>query len=66
MGGGYLVQAKLRGIDAWVYYYLPAGDAPSFLSGSSGMGGGVGSDGMDGTSGGVGPIGSGSRGGDGA
>jgi ABC-2 type transport system permease protein len=37
MGGGYLVQAKLRGVDVWVYYYLPADEAPAFISGGSGM-----------------------------
>lgn len=31
MTGGYLVEAKLRGIDAYVYFYLPAEDAPSYL-----------------------------------
>ena len=31
MTGGYLVQAKLRGIEAYVYFYLPADLAPSFL-----------------------------------
>ena len=31
MTGGYLVQAKLRGIEAYVYFYLPADAAPSFL-----------------------------------
>jgi ABC-2 type transport system permease protein len=31
MGGGYLVEAKLRGVDVWVYYYLPAENAPSFM-----------------------------------
>jgi ABC-2 type transport system permease protein len=31
MSGGYLVQAKLQGIDAWVYYYLPVADAPEFM-----------------------------------
>ncbi len=31
MSGGYLVQAKLRGIDAYVYFYLPSALAPSFL-----------------------------------
>ncbi len=31
MTGGYLVQAKLRGIDAYVYFYLPAELAPSYL-----------------------------------
>ena len=31
MTGGYLVQAKLRGIEAYVYFYLPAQDAPSYL-----------------------------------
>ncbi len=32
MTGGYLVQAKLRGIEAYVYLYLPAELAPDFLS----------------------------------
>jgi ABC-2 type transport system permease protein len=36
MGGGYLVEAKLRGIDAWVYYYLPTQDAPAFMTGGAG------------------------------
>lgn len=31
MTGGYLVQAKLRGLDSYVYFYLPAELAPSFL-----------------------------------
>lgn len=31
MTGGYLVQAKLRGIEAYVYFYLPAELAPSYL-----------------------------------
>ena len=31
MTGGYLVQAKLRGIDAYVYFYLPSALAPSYL-----------------------------------
>ena len=31
MTGGYLVQAKLRGIDAYVYFYLPAERVPDFL-----------------------------------
>lgn len=31
MDGGYLVQAKLRGIDAYVYFYLPAELAPDYL-----------------------------------
>ena len=31
MSGGYLVRAKLAGIAAWVYYYLPAADAPEFM-----------------------------------
>lgn len=31
MTGGYLVQAKLRGIEAYVYFYLPAEFAPSYL-----------------------------------
>ncbi len=29
MSGGYLVQAKLSGIEAYVYFYLPADSAPS-------------------------------------
>jgi ABC-2 type transport system permease protein len=33
MGGGYLVEAKLVGVDVWAYYYLPASDAPSFMGG---------------------------------
>jgi ABC-2 type transport system permease protein len=36
MGGGYLVQAKLRGAEVWVHYYLPADDAPPFM-GAAGM-----------------------------
>lgn len=28
MDGGYLVEAKLRGIDSYVYFYLPAADVP--------------------------------------
>jgi ABC-2 type transport system permease protein len=61
MGGGYLVQAKLRGVDVWVYYYLPADEAPGFMGGTGDMGGsgssdaggtgGTGSSGADGTSG---------------
>ena len=31
MTGGYLVEAKLRGIEAYVYFYLPADAAPSYL-----------------------------------
>lgn len=31
MTGGYLVQAKLRGIEAYVYFYLPAELAPTYL-----------------------------------
>ena len=31
MTGGYLVQAKLRGIEAYVYFYMPAELAPSYL-----------------------------------
>jgi ABC-2 type transport system permease protein len=31
MSGGYLVEGKLRGIDAYVYFYLPAELAPDFL-----------------------------------
>lgn len=31
MTGGYLVEAKLRGIEAYVYFYLPAELAPSYL-----------------------------------
>jgi ABC-2 type transport system permease protein len=34
MGGGYLVQAKLRGVDVWVYYYLPTDEAPEFMGGA--------------------------------
>jgi ABC-2 type transport system permease protein len=33
MGGGYFVQAKLRGIEAYVYYYLPESEAPTFVKG---------------------------------
>jgi ABC-2 type transport system permease protein len=33
MGGGYFVQAKLRGIEAYVYYYLPESEAPAFVKG---------------------------------
>ncbi|MDR2109254.1 MAG: hypothetical protein LBP28_07345 [Coriobacteriales bacterium] len=35
MAGGYLVEAKLKGIDAWVYYYLPSKDAPAFIAGGT-------------------------------
>lgn len=31
MTGGYLVEAKLAGIEAYVYFYLPAEDAPDYL-----------------------------------
>ncbi len=31
MAGGYFVQAKLRGIESYVYFYLPADLAPSYL-----------------------------------
>ncbi len=31
MTGGYLVQAKLRGLESYVYFYLPADLAPSYL-----------------------------------
>ncbi len=31
MTGGYFVQAKLRGLEAYVYFYLPAELAPSYL-----------------------------------
>ncbi len=31
MTGGYLVQAKLRGIEAYVYFYLPSSAVPSYL-----------------------------------
>ena len=31
MTGGYLVQAKLQGIEAYVYFYLPADLAPDYL-----------------------------------
>jgi ABC-2 type transport system permease protein len=33
MTGGYFVQAKLRGIEAYVYYYLPEHQAPAFVKG---------------------------------
>lgn len=36
MSGGYLVQAKLKGVDVWVYYYLPALDAPDFIVATGG------------------------------
>jgi ABC-2 type transport system permease protein len=32
MDGGLLVQVKLRGIDAYVYYYLRTADVPDYLS----------------------------------
>ena len=31
MSGGYLVEAKLRGIEAYVYFYLPADSLPSYI-----------------------------------
>jgi ABC-2 type transport system permease protein len=49
MGGGYLVQAKLAGVDVWAYYYLPADEAPAFMGGGSG--GGSGNDGNEGMKG---------------
>jgi ABC-2 type transport system permease protein len=49
MGGGYLVQAKLVGVDVWAYYYLPADEAPAFMGGGSG--GGSGNDGNEGMKG---------------
>jgi ABC-2 type transport system permease protein len=72
MGGGYLVQAKLRGVDVWVYYYLPADEIPAFMGGGSGMSardaasGTGGSDGTAGTDSTGGSDGTGETGGTGS
>ncbi|MDR2106533.1 MAG: hypothetical protein LBP24_03915 [Coriobacteriales bacterium] len=45
MNGGYLVQAKLVGVDVWAYYYLPADDVPAFIGGAAaGTGMGMGAE----------------------